>query len=240
LATPGSFRTELDLTLREGTDDLVVDLLREAGIGEPLSLRLEEVGYSGNRSPWESGRYRLSDDGIVTFAAGQARARITISMPSDSVRESDGQARLLVRNTMDAESELAIVNLNLEDDDQRTFESTLPQNTVGFNVSRLSVNERDPAVQIDVLRYNPGDGELEARYFISGGTATEGEDYFVPGATGLVFGPGQRSARLLIPLVQDSIIESDESFSLELRIDTDAPQANIFRRIEVIIRDDDG
>jgi serine/threonine protein kinase len=240
LATPGSFRTELDLTLREGTDDLVVDLLREAGIGESLSLRLEEVGYSGNRSPWESGRYRLSDDGIVTFAAGQARARITISMPSDSVRESDGQARLLVRNTMDAESELAIVNLNLEDDDQRTFESTLPQNTVGFNVSRLSVNERDPAVQIDVLRYNPGDGELEARYFISGGTATEGEDYFVPGATGLVFGPGQRSARLLIPLVQDSIIESDESFSLELRIDTDAPQANIFRRIEVIIRDDDG
>ncbi|MEX2124276.1 MAG: protein kinase [Woeseia sp.] len=240
LASPGSFRAELDLTLREGAEDLVVDLVREADVGEPLSVRLEEIGYSGNRSPWESGRYQLPDNGVVMFAAGQPRARITISIRSDTVRESDGQARLLVRNVADAGSELAIVNLSLEDDDQRSFESSLPQNSVGFAISRMYVNERDPAVQIDVLRYNPDAGELDVRYFIGGGSATESEDYFVPGASGLVFGPGQRSARLLIPMVQDSIVESDESFTLELRTDTEAPQANIFRTIEVIIRDDDG
>jgi hypothetical protein len=133
-----------------------------------------------------------------------------------------------------------MINLVLEDDDQRSFESTLPLDTIGFSMARMTVNERDPAIQIDVLRYNPGNGELEVRYFINGGSATEGEDYFLPGATGLVFEPVQRSARLLIPLVQDSIVEADETFSLELRTDTDSPQANIHRRIEVIIRDDDG
>ncbi|MGH8168147.1 MAG: Calx-beta domain-containing protein, partial [Woeseiaceae bacterium] len=240
LATAGSFRAELDLSLREGTDDLVVDLVREGDISAPLSVRLEEIGYSGNRSPWEAGRYQLSGNGLVTFSPGQERARMTISMRSDTVREPDGQATLLFRNMADPGSELAVVNLNLEDDDQRSFESTLPQDSVGFAASRMYVNERDPAVQIDVLRYNPSNGELDVRYFIGDGSATEGDDYFVPGASGLVFGPGQRSARLLLPLVQDSILESDDTFSLELLIDTDAPQANIFRRIEVIIRDDDG
>jgi hypothetical protein len=45
---------------------------------------------------------------------------------------------------------------------------------------------------------------------------------------------------LLIPLVQDSVVESDEIFTLELRTGRDSTQANTFRRIEVIIRDDDG
>ena len=240
LAGPNSLRTELGLTLREGEGELAIDLLRQSDLDAPLSVRLEEVGYSGNQSPWESGRYLLSNNGIVTFEAGQSRARVNISIPSDNVRDSDVEASLLVRNAEDAGSQLALINLVLEDDDQRTFESTLPQDTVGFSMARVFVNERDPAIQIDVLRYNPGSGDMEVRYFINGGSATEGEDYFLPGATGLVFEPGQRSARLLIPLVQDSILEADETFSLELRVADNSPQAGIHRRIEVIIRDDDG
>jgi hypothetical protein len=161
-------------------------------------------------------------------------------MSSNDAHDPDVQASLLVRDAADVESQLALINLTLEDDDQRSFESTLAADTVGFSVSRMFVNERDPAVQIDVLRYNPGDTELEVRYAIAGGSATEGEDYFLPGATALIFEPRQRSARLLIPMVQDSVLESDETFTLELRSGPESPQANIFRRIDVIIRDDDG
>ena len=239
LAAPNSFRTEADLTLREGEDELAIDLVRQVDLDSPLSVRIEEIGYSSGSSPLQSGRYRLSNNGIAVFEPGQARARLTVSMPSDSARDPDVQASLLVRDIADAGSELALLNLVLEDDDQRSFESTLPQNTVGFATSRMYVNERDPAIQLDVLRFNPGNSEFEVRYFVGEGSATEGEDYFLPGANGLVFEPGQRSARLLIPLVQDSVVESDETFSLELRNDLGS-QGNIYRRIEIIIRDDDG
>lgn len=240
LAGPGSMRTEVGLTLREGEDELGIDLVRQVDLDSPLTVRLEEAGYTGNRSPWEFGRYTLSNNGTATFEPGQARARVTVTMSSNDAHDPDVQASLLVRDAADVESQLALINLTLEDDDQRSFESTLPADTVGFSTSRMSVNERDPAVQIDVLRYNPSDTELEIRYAIAGGSATESEDYFLPGATALIFEPRQRSARLLIPLVQDSVVESDETFILELRSGPEAPQANIFRRIDVIIRDDDG
>lgn len=237
LPGPGGPRSEVDLTIREDQGDVIVDFVRDAIVGESLTLRLEEVGFSGNLSPWGTGRLQLANNGIVHFPAGQNRARMTLSMPANSMRESDREATLLVRNIGVPESELAILDLTLEDDDQRSFEADLPVNLAGFSTGELVVRESDPAVLVDVLRFNPDDNELEVRYRISGGTATEGDDYFLPGATALVFGPGQRSARLLIPLVQDSVVESDESFSLE--IVSGAP-GDIQRQITVIIADDDG
>ncbi|HET6628706.1 MAG TPA: protein kinase [Woeseiaceae bacterium] len=237
LATRGP-RAELDLVLTEDGEPAVVELVRDSGTREPLSVLIEEVGFSGNRSPLTTGRYRISEP-VAHFDAGQTTARFTISMSSDDVREADRQATLLLRNTENSTSRLAFLNLTLQDDDQRAFESGLASDTLGFSEAQVYVSERSPAVQVDVLRFNPGDAELEARYTISGGSATEGEDFFVPGAMGLVFGPGQRSARLLIPIVQDAQAEGEETFTLELTTLPTAPLSNVHRRITVVIGDDD-
>lgn len=234
----GEPRAEFDLVLREGADAAVVELVRESGVREPLAVLIEEVGFSGNRSPLTTGRYRLSEP-VARFGAGQTTAQFTISMSSDSVREADRQAILLLRNAENSASRLAILNVTLQDDDQRAFESNLAPDTIGFAEAQVYVSERSPAVQVDVLRFNPGDDELEVRYSIGGGSATEGEDYFVPGAMGLVFGPGQRSARLLIPIVQDSLAEGEETFTLELARLPSAPLSNVHRQITIVIGDDD-
>ena len=238
LALRGGTRAEFDLVLREGSDPAVVELVRDSGGQEPLSVLIEEVGFSGNRSPLTTGRYRLSEP-VAHFEAGQSAARFTISMSSDSVREADGQATLLLRNTEDSSSRLAVLNLSLQDDDQRAFETGLAPDTVGFAEQSVYVSERSPAVQIDVLRFNPGEGDLEVRYRIAGGSATEGEDFFVPGAMGLVFGPGQRSARLLVPIVQDALAEGEETFVLELVALPSGSLANVHRQVSVVIGDDD-
>jgi hypothetical protein len=125
-------------------------------------------------------------------------------------------------------------------DEPRPYEAGLPPDTIGFSTSTLRVREGDAAVAIDVIRLNPTNEELYVRYAIRDGTAVEGEDYFLPVAPGLVFAPGQRSARLLISIVQDSLLESDESFTLSLRDAVDVPQANLHQNIEIVIRDDDG
>ncbi len=237
LTAVGAAAEPVPLILQEDAGDAVIDLVRQFDVGEPLTVRLDEVGFNGNLSPWGSGRYRLSNDGIAEFPAGQDRARVVISMSSNTAQEPDRVATLSVRNVQDPESALATISLTLEDDDQRAFEADLPTNTVGFAVSQIIVRESDPAVQVDVLRFNPDNDEHVVRYLVRDGTATEGEDYFLPAANALIFGPGQRTARLLIPLVQDSVADADKTFTLEI-VGAGVPAVeNIPQLVTVVIRE---
>lgn len=238
LAAGGSRAQSIDVRLREDSAAVTVDLVR-ANTAVPLRLRLEEIRHSGNRSPWAAGQFTLSDDGIVELPVGQDRARVTLSMASDPLREADQTITLRVREAGTPGTELAVITATLEDDDQRAFEATLPANTVAFATSQVTVREQDPAVQIDVLRFNPDSTSMTVEFSLRDITATQGEDYFAPGAYTIEFGPRQRTARILIPLVQDSEYEDNEAFSVEL-IGGGAPNAkDIYLRTAVMIRDDD-
>ena len=226
------------ITLREGRAPATVDLIRD-DVTSALTLRLVEVDYSGNRSPWGSGQFRVAEGDFIEFPVGQDHARITLTMTSDPIREADQYSTLRVRGVEPVTSELATIRINLEDDDQRAFEATLPPNTVGFAVSQISVRESDPAVQIDILRMNPDNTRLVVSFVLRDITATQGEDYFPPGNSTIVFGPGQRTARLLIPLVQDFMFEDNEAFAVELSSADINADIDVFFRTAVIIRDDD-
>lgn len=232
------FPNSVTVTLREDGSPATIDLIRDE-VEFPRTLRIEEISYSGNRSPWASGEFMFSDNGFVEFPVGQNRARVTLAMTPDHLREADQQTTLRVREADTPESVLAMINVVLEDDDQRAFEQTLPANTVAFASSQVSVNEQDPAVQLEILRFNPDDTPLVVGYSLRDITATQGEDYFAPGGYTIEFGPGQRSTRLLIPLVQDNDYEDNEAFSVELSIADSTADSDIYRRVAVMIRDDD-
>jgi serine/threonine protein kinase len=234
----GSSSDSATITLREDGDPVTVDVVR-ADTTLPITLRFEEAGFSGNRSPWVSGQYSVSGNGILDFRAGQSRARVTLTMTSDPLREADQQSTLRLREADTATSELATITLNLEDDDQRAFESTMPANTVAFATTQMTVRERDPAVQVDILRFNPDNTRLVVNYRLRDITATKGEDYFAPGNYTIEFGPGQRNARLLIPLVQEVAFENNEAFKVELLRGEDGDDADVYAETAVIIRDDD-
>jgi serine/threonine protein kinase len=238
---PGTYAIELkSVTLREDSRPVIVDFIRPEPLDSPLLLRLEEIGFSGNRSPWSTGQYTISNNGIVEFPLGQERARTTLTMASDPLREADQLSTLRVREADSASSELATIEVVLEDDDQRRFEAQLPSNTIAFAASQVSVRERDPAVQIDLVRFKPDDTSLTVDLNIEDVTATAGQDFFIPGTTSVTFGPGQRAARVLIPLVQDSAYEGDEAFAVTLRSADAVTQNGVHYRITIIIRDDDG
>lgn len=225
------------VTLREDGSPVIVDFVRGGDFSSSLVLQLEEVGFTGNRSPLSAGQYALSDSGIVQFPIGQERARVILTMSSDPLREADQQSTLTLREVDFARSDLATVIITLEDDDQRTFEASLPANTIAFATSQASIRETDPAVQIDIVRFNPDDSPIVVDFIVRDITATEGEDYFAPGSRSISFGPGQRSARLLIPLVQDSEVEGDEAFVVELVGLPQISAMDIYQRIVVMIRD---
>ena len=176
---------------------------------------------------------------MVRFPVGQERGRVTMTMASDPLREADQQSTLRLREADSVDSELALINVTLEDDDQRAFESRLPVNTIAFAASQASIRETDPAVQIDIVRFNPDNSPLVVDFAVNDITATEGEDYFAPGSFTISFGPRQRSARLLIPLVQDSDVEGNEAFVVELIGTPETSSKEIYTRIVVMIRDDE-
>jgi hypothetical protein len=161
-------------------------------------------------------------------------------MSSDPLREADQLSTLRVREADSASSQLATIEIVLEDDDQRRFEAQLPSNTIAFAASQVSVQERDPAVQIDLVRFKPDSTSLAVGLEIEDVTASAGEDYLVPGTTSVTFGPGQRAARVLIPLVQDSAYEGDEAFAVNLNSADAVSRDGVHYRINIIIRDDDG
>ena len=227
------------VVLLEDADPVIVDFIRDGDLATALTLRLEEIGFSGNRSPWASGQYALSNSGLVAFPVGQHRARIVLRAASDPRREADQQSTLRLRLADTAESELAIIDVSLQDDDQRKFEERLPANTVAFATSQVSVSEADPAVQIDIIRFNPDNTSMVVEFRVEDLTATEGEDYFAPGSYSISFGPGQRSARLLIPLVQDAVAEGDEAFAVKLIVDNEMLPIGVSPNIAIMIRDDE-
>ena len=226
------------VTLREDGPAVFVDIVRTE-LELPMTLRLEEVGFSGNRSPWRSGQFEISNGGYVEFLPGETKARVALTMASDTRREADQMSTLRIRESDTAAITLATIDVVLEDDDQRRFEAELPANTVAFAVSQVSVRERDPAVQVDLVRFNPDQTRLVVNTEVLDITATASEDFFPPGNGFVVFGPGQRSARILIPLVQDSEVEGDEAFVVELTTDNATEQEGVHNRVAVMIRDDD-
>jgi serine/threonine protein kinase len=238
LASNADSPVEADLIMREGGDAAIVEFFRE-DLAEVLAVKVSEGKFSGNQSPWNSGQISVENNGQVDFAAGQERARFTISQRSNPVREPDREVVLRIQNVTNPGKDLGRIKLVLEDDDQRAFEQGLPKNTVAFAVNQISVHEFDPAAQIDVIRYNPDDTSLEVGYVLVDVTATEGQDYFTPGSTIIYFAAGQRTARILVPLGQDARREPDEAFMLELETAPVSTDSNIFSQIAVMIRDDD-
>ena len=239
IAAAGVPPSTTPIVLPEDGDAVIVDFVRGDDLSMPLALRLEEIGFTGNTSPWANGQYALSNAGLLNFPIGQERARITIRPANDPRREPDQQSTLRLRPVDAADTELAIVNVTLEDDDRRAFENRLPANTLGFGQSQVSVNEADPAVQVDVMRFNPDDTAIVVEFSVEDLTATEGEDYFAPGSYTISFAPGQQTARLLIPLVQDSRAEGDEAFVVKLNVDPETQPVNVSPNVAVMIRDDE-
>ena len=238
-AAAGEMSLPENLSLREDDAPALIDLLRGGDLSRAMSVSFVEDSVPGASRPAATPQYTMDNDGVLVFEPGQPRARMTISMTPDSEREADSTVVLGIRNTESPDIAFGTINLTLEDDDRRRFEANLPADTVAFSVDRLTVREFDPAVQVDIARYRPGSAAVEVGYRLTDVTATEGQDYFAPGLPLIYFAPGQRTARILIPLGQDTRPERDEEFTIRLQNQDIPAGSGIFSELTVVILDDD-
>jgi hypothetical protein len=90
-----------------------------------------------------------------------------------------------------------------------------PSPRVQFSATAYSVRESDGAAQVQVIRTGSDESPASVKFATSDGTAHAGSDYTSTSGT-IVFGIGERSKTVSIPILNDNAIEGDETVNLDL------------------------
>ena len=105
------------------------------------------------------------------------------------------------------------------------IEVRIRQNDDPFGIISLTntifrVNEGETAA-ISLVRSGGTFGSVSVQYTIVNGQATVGQDYSLPpGSRTVVFAAGQATANILIPIIDDSVPELQEDFTVQISLTT--------------------
>ena len=87
---------------------------------------------------------------------------------------------------------------------------------VSLDVPKIAAREDHSVVAIDIVRRGDTSREAAVGWWTTPGTAHEDDDYVRRGQQTVTFPPGATVERVLIPIVNDGVRESDEAFTVHL------------------------
>jgi hypothetical protein len=114
----------------------------------------------------------------------------------------------------------------------------LPATFLSFSSATYSVTENGSNATISVLRAGAPHSVVSVNYATSNGTAVAGADYTVSTGT-LVFAAGQRLKTFTVPILNDAVIESNETVFLRLFNPAGGAQLKEPKTATLTILDDD-
>jgi hypothetical protein len=153
----------------------------------------------------------------VTFAAGSSTAIVTVTPTNDTIFEATETAILTLATgtgyTVSTTNTAATVNI-ADNDLQPTINLSANQTIVEGNTNPQNVS-------YTVTLSNASTQAITVQYATANGTAIGGSDY--TSATGtLTFNPGIITQVINIPILNDSLNEANETFTLNLTTATNA------------------
>ncbi len=86
---------------------------------------------------------------------------------------------------------------------------------ISLDLDTIIVGEDTESETLAIVRIGGVDGTVSADYSINNGTAKAGEDFTASSGT-ITFEPGQTSQEIVIPILEDAIAETEETFSLSI------------------------
>ena len=196
-------------TVNEG-GTATVTLSRTSGIDGAVT-----VNYATSDGSAKAGLDYVAKSGTVTFAAGAISASFTVPTIDDLLFEGDESIGL----TLSAPAGGAVLGpqttavLTIQDDEQPV------PGSFQFSTTSYSVGESAGAVTITVSRVGGSNGNVTVNFATADGTATAGLDYAATSGT-LVFADGETSKPFSIPILDDGLVEGDETVALTLSAPT--------------------
>ena len=200
-----------DVSVKEGDAGttnaaFVVSLSSSPTVSSPVS-----VTYSVVAATATAGRDYTAIAGTLTFAPGETQKTVNVPVIGDRTRESDETFTLRLANPTNATLTRGNGLGTVQDDD-----GTVAGGTPAIVLSDLRVNEGNsgrPVATLTLSLSAAATKTVSVQYVTADGIARAGSDYIR--TTGLVtFAPGQTSKTIQIPIVGDTLPETDESFAV--------------------------
>jgi glucose/arabinose dehydrogenase len=170
------------------------------------------VNYATNNGTATAGADYTSASGTLTFANGETSKTFTVAIINDTLVEGNETVNLTLSNptggaTLGSQNTAV---LTIQDDDTAGQPGSLQ-----FNASSYSLLENGGIITITVTRTGGTSGTVSVHYATSDGTATAGSDYTAASGT-LTFADGEASKTFNVTVLDDNLVEGNESLTLTL------------------------
>lgn len=212
----------------EGGGEAIVTILRQGSSGT-ASVVLSTV--AGTASP---GQDYGETTQRVTFNDGEESMDVSLSIAYDALLEGNETFRVILSDPS-AGAELGFptnATVTIVDDEIRG------RGTLQFSAAAFMAVESAGVATLNVTRTGGATGEVAVVYAAESGSAEVGPD-FAPSVGLLVFSNGVASRTISIPLVTDTLDESNETFTVTLFNPIGGAALGAIALTTVTIKDDD-
>lgn len=166
---------------------------------------LARVSYASSNLTAAAGLDYTAVMGTLTFTNGETFKTVVVPILEDAIVEAHETFEVNLFNVVGGVLARTNVVVTIYDND------TL----ISFTSPNFSVNESDPNAVITIERSGGNAGAASVLVATRSGTATAGSD-FVQTATMVLLTNGQAFATVLVPLIDDCVVEGNETFSVFL------------------------
>ncbi|MBS3026203.1 MAG: hypothetical protein HCA25_03660 [Dolichospermum sp. DET50] len=199
--------------LEDGTTNLIYTFTRTGSTTNALTVN---YGITGTANTSDYTGATPGTGKTITFAAGSSTATLTIDPTADTIVESNETVALTLATGTDYTigTTTAVIGTITNDD-------LLPNLNLSANKTIVEGNTNPQNVTYTVTLTSASSQSITVQYATANGTAIAGADYTSTSGT-LTFNPGVTSQVINIPILNDSINEANETFSLTLNSPTNA------------------
>jgi Ca2+-binding RTX toxin-like protein len=196
-----------DVTANEADGALIFTLTRSGDLSAASS-----VNFATGNGTATAGSDYVANSGTASFAAGQATTTVRVTLLNDSLVEANEAFNLLLSGG---------TNITIADgtgvgtivSDDVAAPPPAPAPTVAVN--DVTANEANGTLVFTLTRSGDLSASSSVSYATADGTATAGSDYTAVTGTA-TFAAGQATTTVSVALLNDVLVENNETFSLLL------------------------
>ncbi|MFL6334773.1 MAG: Calx-beta domain-containing protein [Pyrinomonadaceae bacterium] len=207
----------------ENAGSVTIPVERVGGTSRQSSVTYYTTDYTASAGDF------TASTGTLTFAPGETSKNITVNIADDNVNERDETFFVGLKDFTGAAVGLSHTAVTILNDDPlptiAVEDVTITEGNAGQSVAAFKVT-RTGAIDRDVVFSTTTED----------GTAVAGEDYIRLGG-GFFIAPGADSVNVPVQILNDTIVEPDKSFALNISAPVNATITRA--RAEGVIKDND-